>query len=299
MILLSEAAPDLDADSSDADVVGATVAAARAGLRVFHLPRGTEPDPDALAGVPVQEQPERALWVGYIPTPARYADVWAQARERRIELVNDPEAHLTALEFDRAYARLTGLTPKSAVLRDPSECPRALSEIGLPAFVKGLVLSRKWYGWKSCVATTPEELQAIVGRLFALKAFSRQRVVVRQLVPLRTRGLVEGTDFPKGREYRIFLFGGEVAGHGYYWPFEDPVGALSPDDERDMLSLAREAAGRLAVPWISIDLGQLEDGRWIVIEAGDPQFAGLGHIDVGALWRRVAELAAPSESRST
>lgn len=55
-----------------------------------------------------------------------------------------------------------------------------------------------------------------------------------------------------------------------------------------MLALARQAAARLAAPLVSLDIGQLADGRWIVIEAGDPQFAGLSFIAPGPLWRRLA-----------
>ena len=40
---------------------------------------------------------------------------------------------------------------------------------------------------------------------------------------------------------------------------------------------------------MTIDLGQLHDGRWIVIEPGDWQFAGLGSIDAKALWHALME----------
>jgi len=200
VILLSEADPDLDADKSDADVVGSTVAAANAGFRVFHIPRGATPDddPEALADVPAQDTREPTLWVGYIPTPERYAAVYAQAQARNLQLVNSPEQHRTALEFEHAWPRLRGLTPESLVLQDVAECDAAVAQLGLPLFVKGAVLSRKAHGWKACVATTPEELRERVGKLLALKSFSRKRAVVRKLVPLRQRGLVEGADFPKG-----------------------------------------------------------------------------------------------------
>ncbi|MEH2086851.1 ATP-grasp domain-containing protein [Nostoc sp.] len=47
---------------------------------------------------------------------------------------------------------------------------------------------------------------------------------------------------------------------------------------------------RLGVPYIAIDIGQLESGEWIVIETADAQFAGLSHIPPLELWNKLKDI---------
>lgn len=290
MHILSEASPDLDPDKSDGDINGATQVALGLGLAVHFLRRASEyePDEDPLDGVAPVPREQTAVWIGRIPTPEWYARVHASALARGLRLVNAPEEHRRVLEFDHAYPRLEGLTPRSVVVEDVRGVAGAIEALGLPLFIKGTLLSRKFYGWKACVADTPEEAEALVARLLRVSQLSRGRAVLRELVPLRrTEQVLEG--FPTSREYRLFLLRGEVVGQGYYWPFEDPFGALTGDDEAAVLALAREAARRLEAPYVSVDVGQLQDGRWIVIESGDPQFSGVGHIALPALYRNLRD----------
>jgi hypothetical protein len=52
-----------------------------------------------------------------------------------------------------------------------------------------------------------------------------------------------------------------------------------------------KAAARLNVPFIAVDVGQLESGDWIVIETGDAQFCGLSHVPVLELWGKIKDFA--------
>lgn len=290
MIVFSEASPDLDPDKSDGDINGATKVAKELGLTVHFLRRESEyePDEDPFAGLPPLSREEPAVWIGRIPSPGWYARVHACALERGPRLVNSPDEHRRILEFDHAYPRLQGLTPRSVVVEDVRGVAAAIEQLGLPLFIKGTLLSRKFYGWKACVADTPGEAEALVGRLLRVSQLSRGRAVLRQLVPLRrTEQVLEG--FPTSREYRLFLLRGQVVGLGYYWPFEDPFGALTGGDEAAVLDLAREAARRLEAPYVSVDVGQLQNGQWLVIESGDPQFSGVGHISMATLYRKLRE----------
>jgi hypothetical protein len=296
MIVFSEASADLDPDKSDGDINGATRVAVELGGPVYFLSRAgaveAEDEEDPLAHVPAQPREQPAVWIGHIPTPERYARVYAQALARGIRLINSPDAHRRALEFDGAYPRLAGLTPRSVVVDDVQAVKGAVETLGLPVFIKGSVLSRKAYGWKACVAETREEAEALVGRLLRITSLSRGRAVLRELVHLRrTEQVLEG--FPTAREYRLFLLRGEVVGSGYYWPFADPFGPLGGEDEAAVHALAREAARRMEVPYLSVDVGQREDGGWTVIEVGDPQFAGVGHISVASLYRNLRAALAP------
>lgn len=298
VIVLSEVSPDAPATSSERDLAASTEAARLAGCRVYAIPgdfsRCGSAD-DALWHVPVQTAPMPGWWIGYIPTAERYAAIYEAALRRNIRLLNDPDEHATILELDRAAARLGELTPATRVVTALEECASAAEALGFPLFVKGAVQSRKANGLQACVAEDLAQLEQLCAGLLSGPPLRGQvtvrgRVMVRTFVPLR-HVQHTGAGFPVGREYRVVLHRGEVLAHGYYWDGDDPLRDLSRAEEAAMLAVAREAARRLAVPLSGVDVGQAEDGRWIVIETNDPQFSGTSQLPRLELWHRVAGLA--------
>jgi len=292
MIVLSESSPQLPSSSSTADLRKATEAARLTGCRVYSIPPDfsqCETAENALAHVPAQEQETPAIWVGYIPAPSHYAAIFAAALEKRVRLLNTLEQHLDAQEFDRAYHRLAGLTPQSVTITSEKQCDEAVQTLGLPLFVKGAVQSRKARGWKACVAESLDELCLLCRHLLTLENRSRGRVIVRRLEKLRyVRSSPEG--FPFGREYRVFIYKQRILGYGYYWEGDDPLKPLTAAEENAVLGLAIEAAGRVGTPYIAVDIGQVEDGRWIVIETGDAQFSGVSQTPLLPLWNKLSQI---------
>lgn len=286
MIVLSEASPALAPSASAADLAASAEVARLCGCRVYSIPDDfavCDGAQNALSYLQPYEKETPGVWVGYIPSLSRYEALYEAAREKNILLVNTPTQHQQVMEFDRAYPFLEGLTPKSVTITEPGQCEAAMESLGFPIFVKGAVQSTKADGWRSCVAEDAAELRALTARLFSLSARSRGRVVLRQLVRLRhTR--ISGLGFPLGREFRVFLYRGEVLASGYYWEGEDPLSRLSPLEEAEMLGVARQAAGRLPAVYVAVDVGQTEEGRWVVIEAGDAQFCGASRVSLWALW---------------
>jgi len=292
MIILSEASSQMEPTPSSQDLHASTEAARITGCRVYYIPQdftGIDSAADALAHIPDQAVETPGIWIGYIPTPEHYEAIYHAALDKGIRLLNTPEQHLRAQEFDRAYARLEGLTPRSAIVTDPDQCEAAVSLLGLPVFVKGIVQSRKARGWKACVADSLPELQALTSQYLSLEDRTRGRVAVRELARLR---FVNKTalGFPIGREFRVFMHGSQVLGHGYYWDGGDPLSKLTVQEEGDVLALAAEAAQRMDVPFLAVDVGQLDDGRWIVIETGDAQFSGVSRMPMLALWHKISEI---------
>ncbi len=288
MILLAEA-PELLPPSSSRDDIARSLQAARiAGAQIHTIAPDfshCETAENALWHVPAQAKPTSAVWLGYIPDAARYHAIYEAALAKNIRLFNAPAQHLRAQEFDLAYPHLEGLTPRSLTLHSPSDCPQAAREIGFPMFLKGAVQSRKARGWRACVAGDEAELNQLAAQLWSLENRSRGRVIARELVALRHARTHE--DFPLGREYRVFVLREEILTLGYYWPGADPLAALSHIEAAAVRALAMQAARRLQVPYLAVDIGQVEDGKWIVIEVGDAQFAGLSCNSPLTLWNRL------------
>lgn len=281
LVVFSEATADLDPARSDADLTAQTREALKHGCAVHFLPFEVACEPGEPLLPSLEDGPPRdALWLGRIPTPAHYQRVFDEALSHGVRLLNSPAQHLNALELSRSVELLAGLTPESVVLHERAGLNAAVNQLGFPLFVKGGVLSRKAWGYRACVPETREALETVVQRLLAMHHFARDTVVLRRLAPLRQTGReLEG--FPVAREYRVFVAKGEPLAMGFYWPFGDPFGELTLEE---LAPLVREAARRVGTPMMTIDLGQLDDGRWMVIEPGDWQFAGLGSIDAQPLW---------------
>lgn len=293
MIVLSEAIEQVEASASSKENQLLTGATQLLGCKVYSIPRDFErcvTAENALWHIPKCTQKIAGLWIGYIPELERYEAIYNAALDKNIKLLNTPLPHKTAMEFDLFYPYLQGLTPESITITSTAECAEATNKLGFPLFIKGAIQSRKRQGWKACVANNQEELLKLTEWLLTLKYGSRDRVIVRKLVSLRSTCKAPN-GFPMGREFRVFLYNNKVLEYGYYWDTKNELSKLSTQEEKAVLDLAILASKRLNVSYISIDIGQLDTGEWIVIEVGDAQFAGLGHIPILELCNKLKDIS--------
>jgi hypothetical protein len=145
MIVLSEAGL-LGPSASAATIARITEVARLLGFDVYTTPpdfEDCETADNALWHIPPRDARTPATWVGFLPAVERYSAIYAAALSKNIELLNNPQAHRIAMEFDLAYPYLAGLTPESTVVRSEAECAEAGETVGYPMFLKGAVQSRK------------------------------------------------------------------------------------------------------------------------------------------------------------
>lgn len=277
MLILVEG--PLDQNLVDDDRVRVAAAGKALGHRVHVLPR----DGSLAAAQPALTRGdfEWGVLCGAYSAEV-YQRIHDEARSLNITLLNDPAQHRDAEELDRTVALLDGLTARTEVVKSASEVKEALQRLAPPVFIRGAVSSAKELGWKACVADNLAEAQTVVTKLLALPEFSRGRALLREVLPLRRLEKLEH-GFPLSREYRLFVLDADVLAMGPYWTAEDPFGALIERDEREIRTLAHEVARRTKVPWLAVDVGQLESGEWKVIETGDPGSTGLANVDPRAL----------------
>lgn len=292
MIVLTEASDPLLPEINRRDLEAAGTVAALLGLTVYAIAAdfsrcGTAEN--AIAHLPPYPPKTSAVWLGYIPTQERYEAIYTALLQKGIHLLNTPEEHLTVQEFDRAYAQLTGLTPTSVTVTHVGQVAQAAQTLGFPLFIRGAMQSRKGKGWKACVADTQQEAERLTQELLEqLPEYTRGRVLLRRLVKLRYDNIAPN-GFPFGREFRVLIYRQQVISYGYYWEVDDPQRWLSTPEEEEMFAIALEATRQLGVPFVAIDMGQLEDGSWTVIETGDPQFSGLTQLPLIQLWHELEQ----------
>ena len=292
MIILSESTEEIELSASAKENQQMTQAAQLLGCKIYYIPRdfqrcGTAEN--ALWHVPPYQEEVAGVWIGFIPDFERYEAIYNVAKDKNIKLLNTPSEHKKGIEFDLFYPCLHKLTPESIIITSTEECFNEGERLGFPVFVKGAVQSKKQQGWKSCVANNQEELFNLTNYLLNLKYGSRGKVIVRKLVKLRYQRLAPN-GFPMGREFRVFICKQNIVGWGYYWDGKDDLSKLSEQEEKEVLNLAVLASQRLCIPYMAVDIGQLETGEWIVIEVSDAQFAGISHIPHLELWNNLKKI---------
>jgi hypothetical protein len=115
-----------------------------------------------------------------------------------------------------------------------------------------------------------------------------QQVVCREYVNLRLVGEQSATTRPRAFEFRSFWWGGECVGIGPYWI--DERYEMTPAERTAALAVAGEAARRVGVTLLVVDVAQTAAGEWIVIECNDGQDAGHAGVAPLAMWGRIVEL---------
>jgi hypothetical protein len=232
--------------------------------------------------------PVTAVLCGYVHTSDDYSELYAALAAKNLILVNSPTEYVRCHSFAASYPHLRGLTPESIIVRDVSEVAAAAWRLGFPLFIKGAVQSRKDKGWNACVANSVQEAEEHVSGLLNAYTYSEGAAILRKLVLLRHQTRRKD-GFPVAREFRVILYQDVPLGVGHYWPEDDPLQELTGPEHSAVCELAVKASQQLRVPYLAVDIAQLENGSWTVIETGDPQTSGFAKIKVAKCIGRLAE----------
>ncbi len=117
-----------------------------------------------------------------------------------------------------------------------------------------------------------------------------QGIVCREYVSLRRAGEIAVEDrIPSSFEFRTFWWKGTLVGYGRYWWESEPYG-MTAAEKAAALGIAQEAARRLAVPFLVVDIAQTTKGKWIVIECNDAQESGYAGALPLSVWQNVLQI---------
>lgn len=214
--------------------------------------------------------------------PARYAAL----QDWGVTLVHTPEQYETTSTLPRWYPLLEELTPASRVYETLPEAEAIERDFDYPLFIKGERQTHK-HNRRQSIIEGPAQLREVLADWRRDPILGWQRLVCRRFERLRPVGAARGATIPCSFEFRSFWWHGRCVGIGRYWATERY--ALDAAERREALSLGREAARRVGVPFLVVDLAQTADGRWLVIEINDGQDSGYAGCDRRALWRHVLD----------
>lgn len=221
-----------------------------------------------------------------------YARSHAELLEQGLRLVNSPEQHLRATRLPRWYPLLQDLTPKSLCFFGPPD-PELIelgigAELGWPVFMKGERQTNRHKRSLSIIAG-PDQLREALRTYAEDPRLSWQEVVCRSFARLRPVEDPDPERIPSSYEFRSFWWRGQLVGIGRYW-WQGVEYALSREEEPRAVAIAREAARRVDVPFLVVDVAQQIDGAWIVIECNDAQESGYAGVSPFAMWQAIVEI---------
>jgi hypothetical protein len=214
-----------------------------------------------------------------------YADTYARLESEGIRLIHSPEEHLKASDLSYWYPIISDLTARSRVFPTVPSQAEIEREFDYPIFIKGARQTSQHKKHLSIIENSEQMTKA-------LKAYQEdpilhwQQFVAREYLELRAVGGSSPYIIPVSFEFRTFWWKGQFVGAGRYW-FEADKYQWIANEEKEALAIAKEAAQRLNLPFLVIDLAQRKDGRWIVIECNDAQESGYADVSPFALWRNI------------
>jgi hypothetical protein len=197
------------------------------------------------------------------------------------------DQHDYVADLRRWYSDLKHLTPKTwfslaDAMSDPYPGPYCL---------KGATNSRKNLWRTHMFAQNKEEMRDVYFRLMDDTMISDQGVYIRAYEPLVQYG-ESLSGIPVAKEFRFFVFSGQVVAGGYYWssqldlfPNEQPP--MASEVPQCFIQQVIQQVGD-AIPFWVFDCAQRQDGAWRVIELNDGQMSGLSCIAPEELYSKLA-----------
>ena len=202
-------------------------------------------------------------------------------------LINSHLQHQMVSDIQNWYPYLEAFTPKSWFrLEDvPTDYPG-------PFFLKGNINSRKQLFKTHSFAANRKEMLEVYFRLMEDSLIQHQGVCIREFVDLHKYGVNDITGCPVSKEFRIILYKNNIIAKGYYWSNYSEELNYPDSNEIDNV-LVQEVIKKIGFKanfWC-LDVAQKADGKWIVVELGDAQMAGLSAIPIDEFYKNLSEIA--------
>jgi len=232
-----------------------------------------------------------AIYRGWMLSPSNYQLLYSALRNRGVELINNPLGYKHCHYLPEWYHLLESQTPASIWMSEKglSEQPlnntlEKLSAFGSnPVIVKDYVKSEKHRWAEACFipdASDRTQAERVVQRFLDLRGNNLEGgLVFREFVNFKALAAHSKSGMPLTKEYRLFVLDGKIIHWFNYWE-EGEYGNSAPP-----LDQFAEAAKKPKSRFFTMDIAQMFNDNWLIVELGDAQVAGLPEsADVGAFY---------------
>lgn len=232
--------------------------------------------------------PPEALVIARAGAIHDYEEDYADLLEEGIQLIHSPEIHLRASRLPGWYPRIEELTPRTRWYDTWPATSVIEAEFSWPIFVKG-VRQTSHHRRSLAIFEDAASFEAAREEYQSDETLSWQAIAVREYADLRIIETPIGDRLPSAYEFRTFWWKGQWVADGPYWWQGRPY-MWTESERNEALTLAEEAARRVDVPFLAIDVAQTIEGRWIVVECNDAQESGFAGASVIGLWQNIIDI---------
>jgi hypothetical protein len=221
------------------------------------------------------------IYRGWMLKPNQYGFLYNTLLAKNYQLINSPVEYQNCHYLPDSYEFINKYTPKTVwlIVEDQQvDYQKIFNAIAVfddaPLIVKDYVKSQKHSWDTACYIPSPkntENAKSVIGRFVELQNTDlNEGLVFREFIELNDLTIHSKSGMPLKQEYRLFFLNGELAGCYEYWE-EGTYKA----DEQPPLAMFEEIAKNIKSNFFSMDVAKTKQGKWIIIELGDGQVAGI------------------------
>ena len=197
------------------------------------------------------------------------------------QLINSFKQHRYVADIENWYWDLEEFTPKTYFQYDDVRMWDEHSFI-----VKGKTNSRKHRWSTHMYARTRKDILPTMYRLEEDQFIDQQGLVIREYEPFVMYDMAMN-GLPITKEFRFFVFKGQIIAGGYYWSNQpEVIEKWKPNVEdvpKDFLAQIVEIVSPHINFWV-MDIAQHQDGRWRLVELNMGDMSGLSCIEPEQLY---------------
>jgi hypothetical protein len=229
--------------------------------------------------VPSLDAPVDAVFRGWMMRPEEYGAMRSALAARGVRLVNDEAQYRRTHYLPEWYAKLRAHTPASVWTTtgarfELDEVLAMLEPFGdSPLILKDYVKSQKHRWDEACFIRSARDADAVrrvTTRFIELQGAQLVGgLVFREFVSLEPLAVHSKSKMPLTREFRVFVRDGRPWLSAPYWEEGDYR------DEAIASELFASECATIDSNFFTMDVARRTDGRWIIMELGDAQVAGL------------------------
>ncbi len=215
-----------------------------------------------------------------------YAQRYQDLLQLGVRLVHSPEEYARTSHLPNWYPLIQDFTPKSVWFDELPTIADIEASFTWPVFLKGERQTNR-HNRRQSIIENRHHFTQIMAEWRQDPILGWQRVVCREYLPLRQVAVPSAEALPKSFEFRTFWWRNECVGIGRYWVSE----TYKPTDTEltAIQQSAGEAARRLNVTFLVVDIAQTQSGDWTVIEVNDGQDSGYAGVNPMLMWRNILD----------
>lgn len=289
----------LDESSPDSMYIDEVAAATHAGLEFELLDYSAIADQNnparSVRDIPVHEM-ETAIYRGWMLSARHYSALYDALLSRGIRLLNTADQYRFTHHLPQSLKLIEAHTPRTLWMETDGKnlSYDAIMQLlipfaGQPLVLKDFVKSAKHYWYQACYISSASDATAVrntVDHFLMIRGDGLEGgLVFREFIDFKPLAEHPSSRMPLTKEYRLFFLKGVLIATLRYWDIDGYI-------ETDMppVDLFSDIAKQVRSHFFTMDIAQRSDGKWMIIELGDGQVAGLPTTsDVDAFYRALAK----------